>query len=293
MTVAELYRSRPRSRLLRGSAWLAFVVVVASWAVVGADVGSLLQPRARANLARFLGELIPPVLRDDPWTVTGWAAWLGAHGDDLALATVATLALSIAAMGLASIAAVPAAVLGARTLATAAPFTDALPSGPWHRAGQAVRAILVLARAVPEYLLAFLLVAVLGPGAWPALLALAVHNAGILGRLWGEAVEDVEPAAPAALWRIGGGRGAVVLHAVLPTVAGRGTLYLFTRWETAVRESTVLGMLGFVSLGWFVQDARARLHYDELALYVGLGAALVLAGDLLAVQVRRWLREAG
>ncbi len=76
-------------------------------------------------------------------------------------------------------------------------------------------------------------------------------------------------------------------------ILGRAVLFLLTRWETAVRESTVLGMLGFVSLGWYVADARARMHYDDLALYVALGAVLVLAGDLLGVAVRWWLRSEG
>lgn len=287
MTSAEqLYRDRPRSRFLRGSVLLTVLAVVASWLTVGADAHTLVQPRALSNLRRFLGEL-------RPHTDQGWLTWayelLSASSGG---ALLETLALSLAAIGLAAAAAAPAAVLAARSLSTATPF-QAPPRGGWRALVIGVRGMLVLSRALPEYLLAFLLLLLLGPGVWPALLALALHNAGILGRLWSEVIEDTDSTAGFALWRLGAGRGQVVTLALLPMVLGRALLYLLTRWETAIRESTVLGMLGFVSLGWYIQDARARMHYDVLALYVLLGAAMVLVGDLLGVALRRWLRSEG
>jgi hypothetical protein len=45
-----------------------------------------------------------------------------------------------------------------------------------------------------------------------------------------------------------------------------------------------------VSLGWFIQDARARTHYDEMVLLIGVGALLILAGDAASIQLRSRLR---
>ncbi|MFT5679491.1 MAG: phosphonate transport system permease protein [Myxococcota bacterium] len=284
MTPESLYQARPRSRLLQASLVGSMVAVAVSWLVVGSDAAALLSPRSRDNLQRFLGDITP---HDAP---NGWLVWAGTrivdHGGD---ALLSTLALSLAAIGIAAAFAAPAALLAAGNLTTAAPFQTP-PRGGWRILRGGVRGLLVLARALPEYLLAFLLLLLIGPGAWPAILALALHNAGILGRLWSEVIEDADPTAPAALWRLGASRGQVALLALLPMVLGRAVLFLLTRWETAVRESTVLGMLGFVSLGWYVADARARMHYDDLALYVALGAGLVLVGDLAGVAVRWWLR---
>lgn len=287
MTPEALYRDRPRSRLLRASLVGSLVVVVVSWLLVGSDLSALASPRAQTNLLRVLGDLMP---HDAP---DGWLAWASVRiADHGGAALRATLALSLAAIGLAAAVAAPAALLAASTLTTGEPFQSP-PRGGWRILRGGVRGLLGLARALPEYLLAFLLILIIGPGAWPAILALALHNAGILGRLWSELIEDADPAAPAALWRLGARRGQVALLALLPMILGQALLFLLTRWETAVRESTVLGMLGFVSLGWYIADARARMHYDDLALYVVLGAALVLAGDLLGVVVRWWLRSEG
>ena len=69
-------------------------------------------------------------------------------------------------------------------------------------------------------------------------------------------------------------------------------MYFFYRWETCVREATVLGLLGFVSLGWYIQQARAGVRYDEMVLFVLLGALLILVGDLVSAAARALIRRA-
>ena len=50
-------------------------------------------------------------------------------------------------------------------------------------------------------------------------------------------------------------------------------------------------MLGFVSLGFWIQDARARNVYDEMFLLIILGAALIMGGDLVSAIVRALIRN--
>jgi phosphonate transport system permease protein len=145
---------------------------------------------------------------------------------------------------------------------------------------------LILARAVPEYIWAFLFIAILGQGAWPAILALALHNTGILGRLGAEVVENVERRPPSALRGLGAGRLQIHLFGILPVVLPRFLVFFFYRWETCVREATVLGMLGVLSLGYLIRDARARDHYDDMLVFILLGAILVLAVDALSAILR-------
>ena len=68
------------------------------------------------------------------------------------------------------------------------------------------RALLIFVRAVPEYVWAFLLVKMFGFGAWPAVLALALHNSGILRKLMAETVENVEAGPAKALRGLGATR---------------------------------------------------------------------------------------
>ncbi len=54
----------------------------------------------------------------------------------------------------------------------------------------------------------------------------------------------------------------------MPLALPRFLLYFFYRFESCIREATVLGMLGTVSLGYWIQDARGRQSYDEMLLLV-------------------------
>ena len=190
------------------------------------------------------------------------------------------------------------APLAARSVANCEPFLGAATTRCTPAAARAwallrflARALMVLLRAIPEYLLAFLLLAVLGPEtAWPAVLALALHNSGILGRLGAETIENLDPEPLRSLRVIGAPRRAVLVAGVFPLALGRYLLYFFYRFETCVREATVLGMLGVVSLGYWIQDARAKQYYDEMLFLVLLGAGMVLAADLISFAARRALR---
>jgi phosphonate transport system permease protein len=79
---------------------------------------------------------------------------------------------------------------------------------------------------------------------------------------------------------------------VPPLTTGRYLLYLFYRWETCVREATVLGILGIPTLGYFVIDARARQQLDTMLFFVLLASVLVVLGDLASYLARDTVRRA-
>ncbi len=150
-----------------------------------------------------------------------------------------------------------------------------------------------LALAAPLlHALAFLILAMLGPTAWPAVIALALHNAGILGKLGSETVENLEPGALRALRGMGAGRAQIAMAGILPASMPRLLLYFFYRFETCVRDATALGMLGMVSLGYWIADARSKRFYDEMLFFVLLASAVVLAADAGSALARRAVRRA-
>jgi phosphonate transport system permease protein len=297
--VRALRRGRPRSRFLRGSVALLGALVAYAWTCGDIQVLELFSARRRANLERFLFEdALPYPLRGAGFSFSGLWAWarelLAARG---LAALASTFWISALAIVLAGAAAGLLAPLGARTLCARDPYLLSAEGrsarGAGWRAGSAlVRLAFVLLRAVPEYVLAFLLLAMLGPSAWPLVLALALHNAGILGRLDCETLENLDAAPMRGLALLGAPRGAIAWGALRPLALPRLLLYFFYRYETCVREATVLGMLGVASLGYWIHDARARQRYDELLFYVALGAGLVLLGDLASFLARRSVRGA-
>ena len=295
-TLLELRRSKPRDRAARATVLLLALLVAYAWTCGDIAFDDFDPKRRAANLERFLFvDLAPYPLREGEHGFLAHLAWAW----DLAAkngleGAWRTLCLATAAIVLAALVAWSLSWFAAATIAAARPFLDVFGRGEriWWLVRAPTRFGFVFLRAIPEYVWAFLLLATLGPGAWPLVLAPAIHNAGILGRLSAETPENLPPRPLQALRGLGGSRGQVALLAAAPLSFSRFLLYVLYRFETCVREATVLGMLGVVSLGYWIEDARTKQYYDEMALYLCFGGLLVLAVDLLSALARRALRRA-
>jgi phosphonate transport system permease protein len=297
--VRELRRARPRVVVVRVSVVLVGVLFALAWTVGDAFPKDFFSERSQRNVARFLGELRPHPLQGQPFDFDVFAAWVQATlTKTRGLADAArTFGVAVLAIALAAAFAALAAPLGARTFAARDPLVaqsdGTLLSGDvWPLLRRAARMLFVALRAIPEYVLAFLLMALLPYGAWPAVLALALHNAGILARLQAENLENLPGSSLRALRLAGATRAQLAFGVGFPLALGRFLLYVFYRYETCVREATVLGILGYRTLGYSMQEARSRQFYDEMLLLVSLGVVLVLVADGISSAARRWLRDA-
>ena len=117
--------------------------------------------------------------------------------------------------------------------------------------GGAVQLSLVLnaLRSIPELVWAAMLLITVGLGPFAGTLALALHTAGVLGRLFAEAIENA-PASPGfALRTRGVGVGRVFMYATLPQILPQLLSYTLYRWENNIRAAAVLGVVGAGGLG--------------------------------------------
>ncbi|MCX9156739.1 phosphonate ABC transporter, permease protein PhnE [Niveibacterium sp. 24ML] len=227
------------------------LVCVSAWRMIGLDLGALFGAHAGSDIARFLGEFLPPA-HDLPL--------LG----KIASGSLETLATSLVGTVLA---ACLAAVL-------------ALPAA--GRCGAVLKAItrfaLNLLRAVPELVWATITVLAVGLGPFAGALALALHTCGVLGRLYAEALENAPPAGEAALRTSGAPRSLAFLYGALPQVAPQWLAYTLYRWEINIRMAAVMGFVGAGGLG--------QALYYELSLFrLGNACAIILAMLLLALLV--------
>ncbi len=145
--------------------------------------------------------------------------------------------------------------------------------------------LLVIARTTPEYLLAYILLQLWGPSMLPAVVALAVHNAGIIGHLIGRRSNEISlrpGAAQGRLERYG--------YEVLPRVYGPFLAFLFYRWEIIMRETAILGILGITTLGFYVDSAINELRFDRAMVLIVITALLNIGVDTLARRLRARLR---
>lgn len=301
-SIALLYKKRPQSRFISllitamllgyGFSWLA-----SFWGLPPLTQGAS-SAFTQARITRFILDITPEVWQTDPslsslfmWVKELWHT----QGKEALLNTLGMASLAILCAGGGTLLLL---VWGSRQLARREPF--GIPQGAstrlanffWNALGRAMRFFFLLMRAIPEYLLAYLLIGLLGVHIWSLILALFFHNLGILGRLWSETLENASSQPAAWLRSAGGTRMQCYIFAYLPAVGNRFLLYLFYRWETCVREASVLGMLGVASLGLSISLARNFYYaYDAMFFFVTLGSCAVMAGDFLSLIARHYLRK--
>jgi len=137
-------------------------------------------------------------------------------------------------------------------------------------------AVLIVLRTLPEYLLNFVLLLVMGPSMLPAILALSVHNAAIIAHLLGRESESLST-EDNSLSGIN-----LYFYEVLPKLYRRFLAYLFYRWEIIMRETAMLGILGIPTLGFFIDSAFEALFFDRALVLILIAASLNMAADHLA-----------
>jgi phosphonate transport system permease protein len=294
--IAALRRTRPKNVFLRCSAAAMIGLVLWAWTTGGPLLGRLSSERRWTNFQNFTSQLIPqPVRYSGSWLeAIPWAWNLLVDGGFTAL--LITLGIACAAIVLAALAVLPFLPLASRRLARPHPLTiwmgrtSPITAAAWRLLGTTTRFLFVLARAIPEYILAFLLISLLGLQVWPLVLALAIHNFGILGRLWSEVLENADPAAAEQSLATGSGRIRTFATTLFPAAFNRFLIYFFYRWETYTKDATVLGMLGLLTLGHLIALSKG-FFWDEMFFYILLASSVIVVGDLFSTLVRRWLRR--
>ena len=112
------------------------------------------------------------------------------------------------------------------------------------------RQVLNVMRGINEIILALIFVAAIGLGPFAGVLALAIHGAGMLGKFFAEAIEDIDDGPLDAFRSAGVGKFKTIVFGVLPQVMPTWLGTIFYRLETNVRQSTILGMVGAGGIGF-------------------------------------------
>jgi phosphonate transport system permease protein len=148
------------------------------------------------------------------------------------------------------------------------------------------RAVLQSTRAMPELTLALVFVVWVGAGPLAGILAIAVHNAGVLGRLYSDVLEEVEPGPPAALQAMGAGSIGTFLFGVLPQVRARLAAFTLYRFEVNVRATAMVGFVGAGGIGDSLHTAISLFHLQDLALLLITMVVLVTVVDAIGDRIR-------
>ncbi|WP_209559347.1 ABC transporter permease [Frigoribacterium sp. PvP032] len=173
--------------------------------------------------------------------------------------TALTLGLVICGTLLAAVLSVPVAVLAA---------SNTTPGPVWRAAA---RFVTVLARAVPDVVLAMVFVLLFSLGTLPGILAIGLHSVGMISKLFADAIEQIDEGPRTAVRAAGGTRLQQFTAGVLPQVLPSWVATVLHRNDINLRGSVILGYVGVVGLGMEMSFAFKSLDYG-----LGLGYAVVI-----------------
>ena len=138
-------------------------------------------------------------------------------------------------------------------------------------------------RAIPEIVVALVLIYVLGGGPVPAVAAIALHTAGALGKLFSEVAENADLKPIEGLASVGATWGQRMWLGVLPQVAPNWLSYALLRFEINVRASAILGFVGEGGIGHDLKLAMqwGQGRYDKVvAIFLLLFLTIVIIDRL-------------
>ncbi|SEL94513.1 phosphonate transport system permease protein [Roseovarius azorensis] len=137
----------------------------------------------------------------------------------------------------------------------------------WPRLIGLFRRLMDVLRAVPEIVIALVLIFILGGGPVPAMIAIAIHTAGALGKLFSEVNENASLKPVEGLQSVGATWGQRMWLGVIPQVAPNYLSYALLRFEINIRASAILGFVGSGGIGYDLKNAFSwgQGRYDEVA----------------------------
>jgi phosphonate transport system permease protein len=264
------------------STLIAFLLIFGSWGSIifndNANLSDLLSDKNIEYGKRFFGGLFGVGSKHPAFFDSG--SW----SDALKL-TLETLEMSIMAIGFATIAAFLTVIPAARNMANGS-LSSSKKWYNWILFG-IVRIIYIFSRAVPELVWAMIIIFLFKPGLLPGAIALALHNFGILGKLWAEVIEDMDPRPIRNLASSGASKIQIYFYGILPTVLPRFLTYILYRWEVIMRTTIVVGFVGAGGLGMEFKLAMSYFQYTQITLLLICYMILVIIADFASETTRK------
>jgi len=213
-------------------------------------------------------------------------AW--SHLKEYLIALIETVAIAIWGTLLAFIAAIPMAMFAARNTLELMVQGDGLHQRIIRWFGQFMaRRLLDFCRGFNEFVMALIFVAVIGLGPYAGVLALAIHTFGILGKVFSEAIEQIEPGQVEAVTASGAGPAQIMAFSVIPQVMPLIVSYTLLRFESNVRSATILGFVGAGGIGFLMFDKINGYLYREVCTMMIMVIVSVTLIDYLCGVLRR------
>ena len=149
------------------------------------------------------------------------------------------------------------------------------------------RWVMNIIRSVPELVIALMFVSAVGLGPFAGILAMTLGSIGSIGKIFAEAMEQVDQGPIVAMQAVGASKRQVIQYGILPQAAPLLTSYTLLLFEGNVRGATILGLVGAGGIGLELTTAMRMYDYGHLSAIIICIILLVTAIDQGSALIRR------
>ena len=241
--------------------FLLVAIAILIFSYLQSELNFLLLLERSGNMAEYLKSYFPP-------DFSYWDTYL----ED----TLITVSMGIWGTLLAAIAAVPLSVLASENVC---PVWIVQPT----------RRLLDAMRAINEVVFALVFVVAVGLGPFAGVMALFIHTAGALGKLFSEAVEAIEPGQVEGVRATGASKVQEVVFGIIPQVIPLWTSFTLYRFESNVRAASVLGIVGAGGIGVSLYQSFQSFDYGKVCAILIILILATTIIDTISAKLRNWL----
>ena len=220
------------------------------------------------ELAQGSGTMAEYITRYFPPDFNAWRSYLADITETISMGVWGTL--------LAAVVAVPLSVVAAENVA------------PWWLVF-VVRRFLDAMRAINEVVFALVFVVAVGLGPFAGVLALFVHTAGTLGKLFSETIESIDAGPVEGIRATGASKLQEIIFGILPQVMPLWLSFTLYRLEANVRSASVLGIVGAGGIGVSLYQSFRAFEYEKVCAILILLVTAVALIDIISAKVRQRL----
>lgn len=129
------------------------------------------------------------------------------------------------------------------------------------------RSLMSIERVIPKLVIILVFVIAVGLGPFAGMLTLTIGTVGMFGKLFADAIEEIDPEPSEATYATGATKLQVIKYCIIPQVLPSFTANIFYAFDVNLRSAIGLGIFGGGGIGFEIHMAMKMLRYkDALAL---------------------------
>ncbi|MGG5329322.1 phosphonate ABC transporter, permease protein PhnE [Enterococcus sp. AZ163] len=208
-----------------------------------------------------------------------WHFLYDGSGEDLVSLLLLTIGIACLGTMIATVLAIPLTLLSAVNLWKAHPLVTKI--------GKFVCNVL---RAFPELVFAIIFVKVVGPGPFAGVMAIGVHQIGMLGKLFTEEMEAMDERLTEEVEAVGANFWQTIFFVRVPYLMPIYSSLALNHFEIAVRSAATLGLVGAGGIGAPLIFAIQTRSWSKVSIILIGVVVTVFILDQITGIIRKKLR---